>query len=331
MLARRIDALVRELLPDGRREGAEWVAAVRAERTPSFKVHLLGDKAGVWGDFGTGEFGDALDLVAHLQFRGDKKAAFAWSLAWLGLAEGGPVAHVQPREPAARAAAAPGADGERLRRAALRLWLEGRPSILDTPVEQYLAGRGIDLALLDRPPRALRYHPACYNRETGQRLPAMVATICGEGGRALATHRTWLQQDAAGQWVKARLQAPKMTLGAYPGGSIRLSRGASGKPLAAALEDEIVLIGEGIETSLSAAVCYPELRVLAGVSISGMGGVWLPPQIHCVVLLADNDLGEGPRRGLQRACERHMDAGREVRIARAPAGKDFNDALQAWR
>ena len=63
-LAERLEALVRELLPDGRREGHEWlVGNVHGERGSSLGVHLSGPKTGVWCDFATGESGDALDLV----------------------------------------------------------------------------------------------------------------------------------------------------------------------------------------------------------------------------------------------------------------------------
>ena len=42
-LAERLEALVRELLPDGRREGHEWlVGNVHGERGSSLGVHLSG-------------------------------------------------------------------------------------------------------------------------------------------------------------------------------------------------------------------------------------------------------------------------------------------------
>jgi len=50
-LAERLEALVRELLPDGRREGHEWlVGNVHGERGSSLGVHLSGPKTGVWCD-----------------------------------------------------------------------------------------------------------------------------------------------------------------------------------------------------------------------------------------------------------------------------------------
>jgi hypothetical protein len=54
-------------LPDGRREGREWVARnpTRSDRRPgSFKVNL---HSGKWADFATGEKGgDVISLAAYL-------------------------------------------------------------------------------------------------------------------------------------------------------------------------------------------------------------------------------------------------------------------------
>ena len=59
--------LARRWLPDGRREGQEWVARnpTRADRHPgSFKVNL---RTGRWADFATGHKGsDVISLAAHL-------------------------------------------------------------------------------------------------------------------------------------------------------------------------------------------------------------------------------------------------------------------------
>lgn len=60
-------SLVQDWLPDGKREGAEWVARnpTRGDTHPgSFKINLT---TGVWSDFATGESGgDAIDLLAYL-------------------------------------------------------------------------------------------------------------------------------------------------------------------------------------------------------------------------------------------------------------------------
>ena len=63
----RSDAIVSRWLPDGRRDGSEWVARnpKRADRKlGSFKVNL---RTGRWGDFATGDKGgDLISLAAWL-------------------------------------------------------------------------------------------------------------------------------------------------------------------------------------------------------------------------------------------------------------------------
>jgi hypothetical protein len=61
------DVLVRRWLPDGRREGAEWVAinpTRHDHRKGSFKVNTT---TGRWSDFATGNAGgDLISLAAYL-------------------------------------------------------------------------------------------------------------------------------------------------------------------------------------------------------------------------------------------------------------------------
>lgn len=63
----RVDAIVRRWLPDGRREGAEWVCRNPTRddrRRGSFKVNVVNGK---WGDFATGDRGgDLVSLAAYL-------------------------------------------------------------------------------------------------------------------------------------------------------------------------------------------------------------------------------------------------------------------------
>lgn len=70
------DTIVQRWLPDGRREGAEWVARnpKRADARPgSFKVNT---RTGRWGDFATGhKGGDLIALAAFLHDRDQAEAA----------------------------------------------------------------------------------------------------------------------------------------------------------------------------------------------------------------------------------------------------------------
>lgn len=326
LLNSHIDALAAELLPAGKRKGAYWTCGgIGGEAGGSLFIHLSGATRGRWTDAATGEFGDALDLLAACRWRGDKKAAYADGLRWLGLDQTS-----GPARPAPRAAPPPAEDDRAPRNhaAALQIWLAARPSILDTPVENYLKNRKIDLRLLGGAPRALRYHPELWHAGMRMRLPAMVAAITDINGAHVATHRTWLEY-AGGGWTKARFADNKMVLGAFAGGAIRLWRGASGTSLRDAPDGDPVVICEGIEDGLSIALAIPEIRVLAAVSQGNLGSVMLPPHIGVVILALDNDEKAQARAAQARVTNRWLDRGfTNVRIARSPHGKDFNDALR---
>lgn len=338
-LTGRIEALVADLLPAGRREGVEWrVGSLAGEPGRSMAVHLRGNRAGVWKDFAGGEAGDALDLVAQVLFAGDKKQAVKWSLTWLGLddtaAEGLSERRRELDKAARRRAREAAAEAERRSKGALRLWLSARESLRGTPAALYLAGRGLALERLGRQPRALRYHPELMNTESGRAWPALVALIVDAQGRPAAVHRTWLAPDGAGGWRKAPLQDAKMTLGPYAGGAVRIWRGvdAAGRrapPLEAAPAGSAVTVTEGIEDALTVALADPSRRVLAAVSLANMGAMKLPAAIATVTIVADNDPPGSPaERALARAIGHFQAGGRRVLVARAGGGcKDVNERL----
>jgi twinkle protein len=84
-LASRAQSVAEMMLPQGRREGHEWRAgSTGGEPGQSLGVHLVGEKAGIWSDFNTGECGDLLDLWATC--RGVKLAeAIEQAREWVGL------------------------------------------------------------------------------------------------------------------------------------------------------------------------------------------------------------------------------------------------------
>lgn len=243
MAADHAESLRRELFPAGVREGAEWrVGSLAGEPGRSMAVHLGGARAGVWSDFSAGEGGDVIDLVAAALFRGDKAQAIKWLRAWLGLDHADPAAFEQHRRQAEQRRQQSRREDDRRRSWATKTFLAARPSLAGTPAADYLAGRGIDLQQLGRQPRALRFHPRLWNEESQRHWPALVAAIVNADGRMVTAHRTWLTPDGSG---KAPLRDPKMTLGRYAGGSIRLWRGASGKALKEAPDGDAIVISEG--------------------------------------------------------------------------------------
>lgn len=335
LLNDRLEALVARLLPKGRREGAEWVEARRnaGGLGDSLKVHLGPSRRGIWQHFAAGVGGDALELVCYLQTGGDKRAAIAWSRAFLGIdgADAGVLRHDARRAAAAtaRRQAADAEDSARNRGAAYRVYLEAEPSLAGTPAARYLAGRGIDLARLGRQPAALRYHPHCWCVEVQDYLPAMVAAIAGDSGFA-GVHRTYLAAGAGGAVGKADLKAPKKTLGRWKGGSIRLWRGASGKGLRHAPGGDVVVISEGIEDGLTAALHRPDFRVLAAVSVGNMANIVLPKAIGTVFIAAQNDAADSQAaNALQNALHHFHAEGFDVMRITPPGGAhDLNELEQ---
>lgn len=325
-LAFRVSDLCQALLPDGHREGRDWVGGPPGARV---RVCLWGAKAGVWAVFASGEKGDALDLVAHVQCGGDKKAAYRWALDWLGMS-GREAPPPRARSQAVVTAMAT-REAEEAAARARALWLHGVP-LAGTPADAYLAGRGIGSEDLGRSPGALRFHSEVWCAETGTKLPAMLGMI-QRFTEQIAVHRTFLMQRADGSWGKAPLVVAKKVMGRYQGGFIPLSRGGSNHAIAKHPAEQVLAIAEGIEDGLTVALHQPSWRVIAAIAVGNMQTLELPPSARDVVLVFDRD-GENPavRKARQAAMRVLLEQGRQVRIIQPEAGfKDFNDWHQAMR
>jgi len=191
---------------------------------------------------------------------------------------------------------------------ALRIWAETQPAA-GSLVETYLRARGINIPS----PPSLRFHPA-LKHSSGGRWPALVAVVTrGAEGEPIAIHRTFLSPDGRG---KAPIDRQKMLFGPCRGGAVRL--GPATNPL---------MVGEGIETCL-AAMQGKDWSAWAALSTSGLRSLDLPSEIQEVVVLADGD--EAGERAANTAALRWRREGRLVRIARPPAGMDFNDVLKGF-
>ena len=332
MLAAQIQSLCLELLPHGKKASHEWmIGSPAGEPGNSMAVHLTGAKAGVWQDFAAGEGGDALDLVAACVCAGDKKDALRWARRWLGIDKGDPAALERARRQVPDTAAINAqaeAEEANARKGAMAIWIAAHADLTGTPVETYLAGRGIHLADLVRMPRAIRFHPELWSKEAGRRFPAMVAAISGPEG-FMGVHRTWLERQADGSVTKAPLETAKKVLGPHRGGHIPLARGASGRTLREAPEGEILDISEGIEDGLSVAVSLTDARVVAAITIGNMASIHLPPQIKTVRIWRQNDTKKEPIAAFARAIDAQLRAGREIIIPDiGNEVKDVNDLLR---
>jgi putative DNA primase/helicase len=188
---------------------------------------------------------------------------------------------------------------------ALAIW-DASVAAPGTLVETYLRSRGLRVP----PPKALRFHAGLWH--PAGVWPAMVALVTGgTNGSPVAIHRTYLAHDGIG---KAPIDSERKMLGPCLGGSVRLG------PLG-----DVLMVGEGLETCLSAMQASGR-TAWAALSTSGLRALELPREIRDVIVLADGDEpGEAAALDCARRWRREE---RRVRIARPPAGMDFNDLLK---
>jgi putative DNA primase/helicase len=185
-----------------------------------------------------------------------------------------------------------------------------------TVVERYLQARVPGIGGVPPPIRYLPIaSPYAWHPPSGGRRPVMVAVVEHVERGVVGAHRTWLAVDGS---AKASFDPPRMSAGAISGGAVWLAPAA-----------ETLMVGEGIETTLSAMVAtgFPGW---AALSTSGLVALGLPSTVTEVIILADNDLNGAGEKAARVAAQRWLAEGRKVRLAMPPdAGTDFNDVLRA--
>jgi len=305
-LAERAEAVCRQYLPHGRRQGRYWVAGdLDGARGRSLFVRLRGPGTpGKWTDAADGSHGDLLDLIRHRSRAPTLRAALDEARAFLALPP------APDRSPWA-APAAGSADTYDATEAARRLWRRCR-AIDGTHAERYLHVRGLARCRF----AALRFHPELRYREGSsvRRLPALVAAVTGDDGAVTGVQRTWLDPRSP---AKAGVASPRKALGRIYGRAVRFGRPADGASL---------LVGEGIETVLSLVTAVAEITAAAALSAGSLGAFAPPPGLTHLVIARDNDVeGEQAAMRLARRCAR---AGVAASVL-VPEGADFNDDLLA--
>lgn len=277
----------------GRKVGQGWTARCPAhdDRDPSLSIRDAGGKVLVRCHAGC----DQRDVIDALRARG----------LWEG------IGHVR-RHRHGRTVCKPEHPAPRIieRGAfALSIWEAAKPAP-DSPVETYLASRGLKLP----PSSAIRFHFA-LKHPSGGVWPCMVALVTkGEDAGPMGIHRTFLARDGAS---KAQVEPAKMMLGPCRGGVVRLAE-----------PSDLLMVGEGIETSLAAMQATGN-PAWAALSTSGLRALDLPAGIRNVIVLADGD--EAGEAAARHCARRWVSQGRHVRIARPPQGMDFNDMLLGRR
>ncbi|MBY0334608.1 MAG: toprim domain-containing protein [Acetobacteraceae bacterium] len=199
-----------------------------------------------------------------------------------------------------------------IRRPRRKVGARRRLPIKGTLAETYLRARGVtyldDLS-------ALRFHPRCYYRADEnapvETWPAMLAAVTDLDGTITGVHRTWLARDGSG---KAPVATPRRAMGRLLGNGVRFG-----------LMNDVVAVGEGIETILALRCTLPRMPMIAALSASHLGALAQPPSLRRIYVAQDSD--DAGRQATTTLTERAERAG--VRpIALSPRSADVNDDLR---
>ena len=310
-LARHAEAVCRHYLSNGRRQGRYWlVGDVRNAPGRSMFVRLSGPEsgpgaAGHWTDAASAEYGDLLDVIRescclhHFHEVADEARRFL------------DLPRRPPQDPDLSGNAPPRGC------APARRLLTSCRSISGTLAETYLRRRGV---MHFDGTQSLRFHPSCFYRPNGgaetQRWPALIALVTDLSGRVTGVHRTWLEPALAGpDHGKAPIESPKRSLGDIWTHAVRFG-----------VADDIMAVGEGIETILSVRSALPALPMISALSSSHLPAVAFPPGLRRLYIASDADPAGG--RAATALAARTRELGIEAKVL-LPIRNDFNDDLIA--
>jgi hypothetical protein len=307
-LGRNAEAVCREYLSNGRREGRYWlVGDVQNNPGRSMFVRLKGTEsgkgaAGKWTDAATGDHGDLLDVIRESCGLLDFKDVADEARRFLSLPQPEPAPQPRPR-PSSAPAGSP--------ESARRLISMSQP-ITGTIVETYLRKRGITAL---HGTGALRFHPRCYYRPDScsptETWPAMIASVTDLDSRITGAHRTWLSSDGSG---KAPIDTPRRAMGDLLGNAVRFDRAT-----------QVMAAGEGIETMLSLRMVLPHMPMVAALSAAHLAAILFPATLRRLYIARDDDLaGDNAMASL---VERAQAVGIEA-ITLSPRLGDFNEDLR---
>ncbi len=302
-LARDAEAVCRQYLSNGRREGRYWLVG-DATNAPgrSLYVRLRGPEsgkgaAGKWTDAAAGGHGDLLDIIRLSRNLASVVEAMDEARLFLSL----------PRPEPPKSIPAPRSSPE----ASRRLYAMGRP-IRGTLAHDYLRERGITADLRSLP---LRFHPFCYYQaaEHGPRgaRPALLAAVTDLAGTITGVHRTWLDPAQA---TKAQLSTPRKAMGQLLGNGVRFG-----------VTHEVLAAGEGLETMLSLRTVLPILPMVAALSSAHLAALLLPAGLQRLYVARDDD--SAGRHAVERLRDREDLRGIEL-CELVPTLGDFNEDLR---
>lgn len=338
----RIEQVIARYFPGSvTRGGLAYLAPKSPRDLGSFQVRLRDSgrsRRASWVRYSEDISGGSVELLAY-GLTGSPRAyaeAFREARAFLGLSgerPSEPRPERRHRRPEEEAEAEEKRRRARMQRAG-EVWESSGP-VDGTLGEQYLEGRG-----LPRPPEgwgpSLRFHGGLsYELEPFERpvFPCLVARVDDIGGDLCGVWRVYLDPETG---RKAKVEKPKLGLGATKGGGVRL--GGAGPHIGMA---------EGIETALAVSwITGHRFPVWAGLSTSGVAGLDIPLFVERITAFPDGDSMAGRKNGeyvprpvppglaaAQTLIERAHAAGLGGTIQNPPASSDPQgkaDFLDVW-
>ncbi|MFZ5712953.1 MAG: DUF7146 domain-containing protein [Bradyrhizobium sp.] len=313
-LAREAEAVCRHYLSNGKREGRYWlVGDVHNMPGRSMFVRLQDSTkgpAGKWTDAATGEHGDLLDIIRESLGLREFREVAEEARRFLKLPR--PELEIVPK---VTRSAAPAGSQE----AARRLFAISGP-IEGTVVQTYLQHRGIAHV---HHGGSLRFHPRCYYRPEEhlptETWPAMIARVTDLDGKITGVHRTWLDPNGFDRvrLGKAPIDTPRRAMGDLLGNAVRFG----------AVDDDVLVAGEGIETMLSLRYVLPTLPMAAALSANHLAAMALSSSLRRLYIARDDDAaGDNVQAVLLQRAEA---AGIEA-IPLSPRLGDFNEDLHVF-
>ena len=306
-----------------RRQGRELVGPCPVcGGTDRFAINIAKQ---LWNCRGCDKGGDIIDLVQHIE--GGKFLDAVETLAGQRPLGDATAAREQARERDRINCETKARENARKTADAIRIWNEGT-CIWNTPAQAYLASRACTgMFPVDRD-AVFRWHPACPFG-TGQ-LPCLLAIYRNvHTDDPQGIHRTPLTLEGKratgpdGENIKRQAYGPTTT--------------AAIKLWPSSTVTNRLVVGEGIETTLSAALHIPHRgRVLAPawscISAGHIGDLPVLDGVETLTILVDNDPSGTGQREAAKCAERWRLAGREVfRLIPKVSGFDFNDIINRGR
>jgi hypothetical protein len=146
----------------------------------------------------------------------------------------------------------------------------------------------------------------------------MIAAVTDLDGKLTGAHRTWLDPEGFSEAAlgKAPIDTSRRAMGGLLGHAVRFG-----------MADDVLAIGEGIETILSLRYALPSMPMAAALSANHVAAFLLPPALRRLYIARDADAAGDM--ALAALIARAEASGIEA-LALSPRMGDFNEDLRAF-